>query len=351
MHSDRLPTSFGSVTAICLFSGGLDSRLAARLVADQGVRLLAVHFTSDFLPDRIPANVSGTGAAAGAMGMELRTTDITDELIALVENPPHGHGSELNPCIDCRILQLRRARSFMDRTGAAFIVTGEVLGQRPMTQRKGMMRHTENEAGVAGRVLRPLSARLLEPTLPERAGWVDRRRLCAFSGRQRTPQIRLAEQLGITNYPAPAGGCRLTDPGYARRLRDLLCHNGLCRADLALLPIGRHFRLDDNTRLIVGRDESENDMLSASARDPDVLIACTAHPGPTSLLRGESSGENLRTAARITARYGKGRDEAVVEVKAWGAKTGCWNVPPAGRNEFTPLLIAGERGGSCGAGS
>ncbi len=327
--------------AVCLFSGGLDSRLAARLVLDQGIELIALHFESIFMVGEGSGKVSGPQEAAAQLGMEFRKMDLSEELTELVKSPPHGHGSGLNPCIDCRILQLRKAHALMGETGAGFIVTGEVVGQRPMTQRRDMMRHIDKEADVQGLVLRPLSALLLEPTVAEKTGTVLRRRLCSFSGRRRTPQMQLAERLGIYGYPAPAGGCRLREPGYSRRLKELLDHDESSAANIRLLRTGRHFRLSPEVRLVVGRNESENEQIRAHVLDSDALLECSGHAGPTSLLRGGVCEENLICAARITARYGKGRDRSKVEVRveAGGEKIRFLRVKPAGLGEFDDRLI------------
>jgi len=302
---------------LVLFSGGLDSILAVRLLQEQGVALAGVHYIHVFTP-------SGAGdeakRAAERLGLALHVEDISDQLLRLVERPPHGYGSGANPCIDCRILQFRRAVELMRTTEAGFLVTGEVLGERPMSQRRDAMRLIEKEAGVAGRVVRPLSARLLEETIPEREGWVRRDGLLAISGRSRRPQLELAARYGITEFPGPAGGCLLTDPGFAARMHDLLaCQERCTLNDVALLKVGRHFRLDPSTRLVVGRQKMENEAIERLARPGDLLLEAIGYPGPTALMRGANQDGALRAAASITLRYGKAGALPRGTVRVWPA--------------------------------
>ncbi|MFO7899988.1 MAG: hypothetical protein R6V58_13125 [Planctomycetota bacterium] len=301
--------------AIALFSGGLDSQLAVKLMVDQGVEVECLTAVSVFHqggPD-VDEN-HPTAQAARRLGASITFINTSADLFDMVKNPRHGLGSRMNPCLDCRIFLLRKARDRMAEAGAEFVVTGEVLGQRPMSQRRHTMKQVVREAGLGGLVLRPLCAKRLSPTAPEERGWVDRDRLLGLTGRSRKPQMRLAEELGIADYPSPAGGCLLTDPGFAFRLRELLDHRDADVDDVALLRVGRHFRLDDRTKAIVARDEAECHELESLARDGDTLLQATEFTGPTTLLRGETSEDNLRTAARLTAAYGKGKAEPVVTV-------------------------------------
>jgi tRNA U34 2-thiouridine synthase MnmA/TrmU len=323
--------------AIVLLSGGLDSTLAMRLVLDQGVELHALHFTSVFSPGDDPS--SGAVRVAEQYGIPLTIEDITEGLLGLLSGPAHGFGSGVNPCIDCRIMQLRRARVLMGKVGASFVVTGEVRGQRPMSQRLDALRLVEKAAGLEGLVLRPLSALALEPSIPEQEGWVDREGLKGFTGRQRTPQIALAEELGVTDYPNPAGGCRLTEPNFANRMRDLMTHGELSTENARLLAVGRHFRLAPGAKLVVGRMEMENDLIESMARNEDVLLEAQDFPGPISLVRGELCEDVLRTAARITARYGKGRGEPEVIVSIRGRESGSVTVAPATDDDIEALRV------------
>jgi tRNA U34 2-thiouridine synthase MnmA/TrmU len=308
--------------AIALISGGLDSQLAAKLIKEQGVEMTGLHFTSLFQPKEGINGKSIIEIAASQLAIPVRIKDITEELIELVKSPEHGHGSGWNPCIDCRILQLRIAAGLMRADGLSFIVTGEVVGQRPMSQRKDAMKLIEREAGLEGLVVRPLCAGTLDPSIPEEKGWIDREKLCTLTGRQRTPQIKMAKELGITNYLAPAGGCRLTEPGFARRVGDLVEHDEFRTGQIKLLQHGRHFRLNPQSKLVVGRDEGENYAIEKLAEPNDILMKAMHFPGPTSLLRGEVTADTLNMAAGITARYGKGKEENSVEIEYSNHTTG-----------------------------
>jgi tRNA U34 2-thiouridine synthase MnmA/TrmU len=240
------------------------------------------------------------------LGIDLKVVDATDEFLPIIEDPKHGHGSGMNPCLDCRIMLFRKAREYMEEIGASFVVTGEVLGQRPMSQRRDAMRLIDKESGLTGYVVRPLSAGLLEPTIPEKEGWIDREGLLTMSGRSRQPQMALAEDMGIRDYPCPAGGCLLTDPIFALRLRDLLEHDGeLRKDDVRILKLGRHFRLSARAKAVVGRDQHENQKLGNELRNGDHALEISGQPGPLTLVRGCAGEEDLAVAAAITSRYGK----------------------------------------------
>ena len=291
--------------ALCLLSGGLDSTLAARIVLDLGVELEAVNFVTAFCT--CTPKTAGCAAAVSAarqLGIPVRSFNSTEPMIEIVKNPPHGYGTYLNPCIDCRILMFRRALAHMREVSAQFLVTGEVLGERPMSQRRQAMRLIERESGADGLVLRPLSARLLEPSLPEREGWVDRAEMLSIAGRSRKPQIALARELGLNDYPCPAGGCRLTDPGFAGRMKDLLDHEPEITArDVHLLRWGRHFRLSPTSKAVVGRNEEENGRISSLAGTDDILMEPSALPGPTTLLVGNRAAEEEGFACAVAAAY------------------------------------------------
>jgi tRNA-specific 2-thiouridylase len=295
------------VTALALMSGGLDSRLAARIMLEHGVRVVALTFDSVFCharpggPDETP-----TEQACRALGIPLEIVPFTDELIPLVKHPPHGHGKQMNPCIDCRIAQFRLARRAMDTLGAHFFVTGEVVGQRPMSQRLKAMLSIAREAGVEALVLRPLSAKLLPPTMPEQKGWVDRSALYAFRGRSRKPQMELAARLGLTDYPGSAGGCLLTDEGFADKVRDVIEHApDAAERDFELLKIGRHFRLPSGAKAIVGRDKGDNDRLEAIALPGELLLWRHDTTGPTVLLQGTHADQDRNLAAALCVSHSK----------------------------------------------
>ena len=290
-----------SCKGFSLMSGGLDSQLAVRVLQRAGAEVEGVCFVTPFFSPKAAEQ------AAAALGIPLNVVDFTDDEIALIENPPHGFGGSMNPCIDCHATMIRRAGEMMLARGFDFVATGEVMGQRPMSQNKQSLGIVAKSSGLEGRLVRPLSALLLEPTLPETEGKLDRTRLLDLQGRGRERQIQLAAEFGIVNYPSPAGGCKLTEEGYGRKLKDLLEHEGLrTRRLVELLAVGRHFRLPDGTGLIVGRDRNDNAVLKAeSARG--MLIASEGLPGPTALLvGGPKSDADLARARQIVAAYTKG---------------------------------------------
>ncbi len=331
--------------AIALLSGGLDSTLAARLVLDQGIPLEALNFMTVFCTcTNRGATCLASQKAVETLGIPLKVFNVSEEYLQVVKNPKHGYGSNMNPCIDCRIFMLKKAKAYMETCGASFIVTGEVLGQRPMSQRRDAMRLIEKEAGLEGLILRPLSAHLLPETLPEKEGWVDRKKLLNIQGRSRKSQIRLAEQFNIRDYPCPAGGCLLTDPIFARRLRDLMDHHPhFSLNDVHLLKFGRHFRLSPKVKLVVGRNEEENLKIQTFAQEGDLLLKTAYFPGSFSLLRGEASGGEMESAASITARYSKAKGMEKVEVIYRVIKEGqnqSLYVSPASESEIKELMVS-----------
>jgi tRNA U34 2-thiouridine synthase MnmA/TrmU len=302
--------------AIALLSGGLDSTLAAKVVMDQGVELEAINFLTVFCTcTQRGESCLASQKAVGDLGISLKVFNVSEEYLNVVKSPKHGYGRNMNPCIDCRIFMLKKAKAYMEEVAASFIVTGEVLGQRPMSQRRDAMRLIEKEAGLKGYILRPLSAKFLPITIPEKEGWVNRERLLGIQGRSRKPQIELAEHYGIRDYPCPAGGCLLTDPGFAKRLKDLMLHApDFSLNDVHLLKMGRHFRLSPKLKLIVGRNEKDNRKIQTFAQEGDILLKTVHHPGPLSLLRGEADGTGIERAASVTVRYSKARDLKRAEV-------------------------------------
>jgi tRNA U34 2-thiouridine synthase MnmA/TrmU len=301
-----------NIKAITLLSGGLDSILATKLVMRQEVTVEAVNFITGFCAAAKEANGCLTPRlAAERLGVEFKEIDISDEILEIVKSPRHGYGSNMNPCIDCHILMLKKAGEYMRSTGASFLVTGEVVGERPMSQKKDMLRHIEKEAGLYGLILRPLSAKLLEPTIPENQGWVDREKLLDIHGRSRRPQIKLANELGIDKYPTPAGGCLLTDPGFSSRVKDLIEHGEFTPENIDLLKTGRHFRISKAAKAIVGRDQAENQRLLALIKDGDVVFKVTRYPGPIVLGRGRLDQTHNDILASIAARYSDAKDSSV----------------------------------------
>ncbi len=303
--------------AIALLSGGLDSSLAILLLLRQGIDVTAVTFLTHFgcdISDRSSCS-RNPFPAAEKFGFGVKLCHLADGFLEIVKNPRHGHGRNMNPCIDCRILMLREAKELMEMIGADFIATGEVLGQRPMSQRRDAMNIIDREADLKGYVLRPLSARLLAETVPEKKGLVKREMLCNFSGRSRKPQMALARELGLTDYPAPAGGCLLTEPNYSYRLRELLEHNpDPSINDLHLLRVGRHFRLSGTCKAIIGRNEEENGLIESLADEEGLLMRVEGVGSPAVLLSGQGSVDFVGLAASLCARYSDAKHLPEVEV-------------------------------------
>ena len=294
--------------ALSLLSGGLDSILATKIIQDQGIEVEAVSFTSPFFT----ADKGGT--AAEKLGTPFHTEDITKEILSLLKSPPHGFGKGANPCIDCHILMVKKAASLMRKIRASFLISGEVLGERPKSQNRWALGVVGEESGWGDYLLRPLTAKNLAPTVPERKGWVSREKLFGIKGRSRRPQLKLARETGIREFPTPAGGCLLTDPIFSQKLRYLLIRGKINLNEIELLKIGRHFRLGGNSRLVVGRNEKENRRLLELTCPDDFCLQVANFKGPISLLRGEIDEKTLFKAASITCRYSDApEDGAAVE--------------------------------------
>jgi len=303
-----------SPKAIALLSGGLDSTLAVELILDQGIEVEALNFVTPFCT----CNRKGRCEAAYVaerFDISLEIIPLVEEFFQVVKRPKYGYGSGMNPCLDCRILMFSRARERMEEVGADFVFTGEVLGERPMSQRRDAMRVIERESRLDGRLLRPLSAKLFPPTILEREGIVDREKLLALQGRSRKGQMALAEERGINDYPCPAGGCRLTDPNFARRMRDLVYSTeNFDLNDVNLLKLGRHFRLSPRAKAVVGRNEEENRRIQALVKGGDLLLEVKGCASPVTLLRGDPSEGEIRLAAAITVRYSDAKMDGEVSV-------------------------------------
>ena len=300
----------GACRGLSLMSGGLDSQLAVRVLQRAGAEVEAVMFVSPFFKD------DGTAAkAAAALGVKLRRIDFTADILALVKSPPHGFGGAMNPCIDCHAKMIARAGELMAELGYDFVATGEVQGQRPMSQNRQSLETVAKASGMRGRLVRPLSAKLLAPTIPELEGKLDRERLLDISGRGRERQIALAAEFGIAEYPSPAGGCRLTEDGFARRLKDLMSHEGLAERTLVeLLAVGRRFRLPGGSGVILGRDGRENALLGGVVL-PDGFRARLFRPtegriGPTALVPDLKRGEDAALVQELVNAYCKGTGES-----------------------------------------
>ncbi|MFH1397985.1 MAG: tRNA 4-thiouridine(8) synthase ThiI [Candidatus Omnitrophota bacterium] len=293
--------------AVALISGGLDSILAARVIKEQGIAVTALFFKIPFLGNPKKPGIKSEDSIrrlTEASGIKLVVIELADDFLEIVKNPAHGYGSNINPCIDCKTFMLKKAAEFMRENGGSFLVTGEVLGQRPMSQNKQSLGVIERNSGMEGLILRPLSARLLDETTPEKQGWVKREVLLDFNGRTRSPQIELALEFGIKNYSSPAGGCLLTDPHFTDRAKDLLRHNELTMENVELIKIGRYFRVTPDVKLAVGRNEAEDNRIIGLAKTGDHLFYPPLDvAGTTALARGKLNEESIRLCASIASRY------------------------------------------------
>lgn len=307
--------------AVALISGGLDSLLAARVIQQQGIHVEGINFYTGFCveghthairkKDQARPKRNNALWVAEQLGIKLHIIDIIEEYKDIVINPKHGYGAHLNPCLDCKVFMVRKAKEWIEAKGFDFIITGEVIGQRPMSQRKATMPVIAEESGAEDLLLRPLCAQNLPPSKPEREGWVNREQLHGFSGRSRKPQMALAAEFGLEDYAQPAGGCCfLTDAQYSHKLADLWQTRGSRRYeldDIMLLKVGRHLRPRPHFKLIIAREEGESKFLEGYRKQYTHLLP-TSHNGPLVLIDGEASGSDLELAARIAARYSQGRD-------------------------------------------
>ena len=291
---------------VALLSGGLDSRLAVKMMQNQGFEVEAVAIKTPFCDFDC-----GRGCGfeiretADTLGVKLKTVYLGDDYIEMLKHPKHGFGSGMNPCIDCRAMMFEAGKKHMEEIGAEFIISGEVLGQRPMSQHGPALKIIEKESGLEGKIVRPLSAALLPPTEPEMKGLIKREDLGKIRGRSRKDQLKMAQEFGIENPPNAGGGCLLTDPAFAIRVKDLFKHiETPTTNDIDLLKIGRHFRFDGNTKLVVGRNQDENGIIKALALDADILLEAKDHVGPVTLIRGENAQDHVELGAAITLRYG-----------------------------------------------
>lgn len=319
IHTDT-PAVNGPVKAVGLLSGGLDSTVAAAVVRDLGIEVYGVYFA-------MPWGCCDKGRAqeaADRLGIRFLTLQLDERYLEMVRKPRYGYGSGINPCVDCRIHMFTRARRYMESIGADFVFTGEVLGQRPMSQMRHSMRCIEKGAGLEGRLLRPLCARLLDPTLPEQDGRVDRGRLLELSGRSRKEQMRMAAAKGISDYPNPGSGCLLTDRHFARRMKDTLAYGYRSFRETVALKWGRHVRFDPHFKAIVGRDEDENAGLIHYAHPDDRIFQFEDNRGPTVILKGVNPPDDiLARSAWLVQRFSRYKEAPPMEVLSW----------PSGRRE------------------
>ena len=314
--------------AVALISGGLDSLLAAKVMLEQGVHVEGINFYTGFCveghthairkKDKAKPKRNNALWSAEKLGIKLHIIDIIEEYKDVLINPKHGYGANMNPCLDCKIFMVGKAKQWAEENGFDFIITGEVIGQRPMSQRKETMPVISEESGADDLLLRPLCAQNLPETKPEREGWVNRDELYDFSGRTRKPQMALAEKFGFADYAQPAGGCCfLTDKAYSVKLTDLWASRGKRDYeidDIMLLKVGRHLRPKPNFKLIVAREEGENNFLQGYKKQ-FITLRTMSHKGPLTLLDGTANDEDLKLAAQIVARFSQGRDAETVDVE------------------------------------
>lgn len=321
--------------AIGLVSGGLDSSIAVALIRSQGIEVIALNFVSPFFGRK-----GFLRRVMERLGAEFREVPVGEEYLEIVKNPRFGYGKNLNPCIDCKIFMLQKAKAIMEEEGASFVFTGEVLGQRPKSQMRNTLRLIEKESGLSGFLLRPLSAKLLPPTIPETEGWVKRDALLGIAGRGRKVQLELAKRFGIEEYASPAGGCLLTDPIFCERLKDLLEHGTLTFAEIELVKLGRYFRLHPGYKLIVGRNERENTILLSLAQPGDFLFFPQGGKGPLGIGRGIARPEDIYLSAQIIAFYTKnGAEKVPVLVRKSGRTSEVFEIPKCDTETLVKLRI------------
>ena len=304
---------------VALLSGGLDSQLAIKMMQEQGFDVSAVAIKTPFCDFDC-----GRGCGfeirerADDLNVNLKTVYLGDEYIEMLKHPKHGIGAGFNPCIDCRSMMFDAAKKHMEEIGAEFIISGEVLGQRPMSQHAPALRTIEKESDLVGKIVRPLSAALLPETDPEKNGLIKRENLGMIKGRQRKIQLQMAKEYGIENPPNAGGGCLLTEPQFGVKAKDLFSHTeNPTINDIDLLKIGRHFRLDEQTKFIVGRNKDENEMIKAIALPGDILLEAKDFVGPISILRGSNAKEHLKFASSVTLRYSDApnNEQAIVSIR------------------------------------
>jgi tRNA U34 2-thiouridine synthase MnmA/TrmU len=324
--------------ALALISGGLDSILAARVIKGQGIDVTGICFKSAFFG---PENAI---RMAEAINIPLIVVDFTDEHIKMTRNPKFGYGKNMNPCIDCHSMMLKFAGAMLEDLGADFLITGEVLNQRPMSQTRQSLDIVKRESGYSDRILRPLCARNLPPTRMETEGLVNRDMLLDIQGKSRKVQMKLAEDLGIHEYPSPAGGCSLTEQNFSRRLRDLYDHEDeFDISDIELLKIGRHFRISGDAKIVATRNAGELEPLRLLVRKDDMIFDTAGYSGSTVLLRGTASEDNISLAASIAARYSKGSQLEAVPVsyrqKDWKQARTIDIIKPAADGDIARFML------------
>lgn len=326
---------------VALLSGGLDSQLAVRMMQEKGFEVSAVAIRTPFCDFDC-----GRGCGfeirerADQLNVDLKTVYLGDEYIEMLKHPKYGRGAGFNPCVDCRSMMFEAAKKEMERTGADFVISGEVLGQRPMSQHRRALKNIEAESEMEGVIVRPLSGRLLPPTKPERDGLIRREDLGMIRGRSRKPQLAMAKEYGIADPPNAGGGCLLTDPSFGLRAKDLFGHTETPSInDIELLKVGRQHRLDEHAKMVVGRNRAENETIRMLAMPGDILLEARDHVGPTTILRGTTAEDHTALAASVTLKYSDAPD-AEGHVTVWrGEETEDVSVAPASEDDYVRFRI------------
>ncbi|MCF6309820.1 MAG: argininosuccinate synthase [Sulfurimonas sp.] len=322
--------------AIALFSGGLDSTLAMKLIVDQGIDVLAVNINTGFgsTKDRLEHMQN----MCNQVGAELKIIDIQSEFLQdVLFDPKHGYGKNFNPCIDCHSKMFAVAKRIMEAEGASFLVSGEVMGQRPMSQNKDALQTVLNESNCDGLLLRPMSAKMLAPTIAEQNGWVDRERLEGITGRSRDRQLELAKEIGLEDFESPGGGCLLTDENFAKKMNDFIKHDKFEVKDIPLMKYGRHLRLSDGSKLVVGRNQEENGYLQNIQNDKYYHVKTIGFPGPHAMLSKDVSEADKKLATKIVLTYCKTKEDQVYTISYDGDEV--QGSPFASRDEIQPFTI------------
>lgn len=324
--------------ALALFSGGLDSTLAIKLVEEQGIEIVAVHFYTKFFSKKEDP-LKNVKDMAKQINVRLKIIDVSSKYLKVLKKPKHGYGSGVNPCIDCKIFMLKQARNYAKKINAKFIFTGEVVGERPMSQNRKALGIIEKEAGLSGKLLRPLSAKVMDKTIAEKKGWINREKLYGIVGRNRQPQLTLAKKYNIKNFPSPAGGCLLCENSFSRRFFDLSKHQKrISVKDVELLKYGRHFRFED-FKIIVGRDEYDNNIIKSLKLKSDFIFEVPNIGSPITLLKGKKTNKSIIKSAELTAAYSDVTDNKVEVNYGSGLLNKKIIINYRNKKEFTPYLI------------
>ncbi len=328
--------------AVALISGGLDSLLAAKIMMEQNIDVIGVAFVMSAASRDPEIFTKRIKESAKDIGVSVKIIDISKKFLLVLKDPHYGYGANINPCIDCKILMLKEAKRVMEEKKADFVITGEVLGERPMSQRKDALNIIKKKSSLGGHLLRPLSAKLLDVTEPEKKGIVKREKLLAIEGRSRKKQLALAKKYGINKYFTPAGGCLLTYPSFAKKVKDLIKRDELSEDNITLLKYGRHFRLDDSTRVIIGRDEEDNKKIVSLKKKKDIILRLKDEAGPYGLLRGKTTKENIGKAAELVISHSKAKKQPEIKVEFWknSKKKELMEAKPIGREKIDKIRVS-----------